>query len=111
MITAEEGLHMNSEMFVKAMTEGTEKELQEIHPLQNRDYISANTWDLIEQRQKAREEENQEEEDKLNKEIKKSARKDKLKWRTDKLEDLTDLRSSWKISNLKSKTLPQTTTT
>ena len=96
MINVEEGLHMNNEMFVKAMTDSAEKELQEIHPLQNRDYISANTWDLIEKRQTARENENQEEEDTLNKDIKKSARQDKLKWRTNKLEDLTDLRSSWK---------------
>ena len=68
----------------------------EKHVVQNRDYLSRYTWHLINQRQIARQRRDTQAEQVLNREIKKSAKRDKIQWRISKLEDLTDIKNSWK---------------
>ena len=51
---------------------------------------------MIEDRQRARENNQMEEEKRLNREIAKNARKDKQQWKIQKLSNLTDPKECWK---------------
>ena len=62
----------------------------------NRAYLSAQTWNMIQQRQTARIQGRTDQEQKLNREIKKHAKADKLRWIIQKLDHLTDSRTAWK---------------
>ena len=62
-------------------------------------WIIHNTWDLIQKRSQAREAANTEEETRLNKEVRKQARRDKTQWLKDRLaesEQTMDARVKWK---------------
>ena len=63
-----------------------ENNLEQIHEQQNYEYISADTWNKIKERDEARLNLDTELEITLNKEIKKGARKDKKAWRIKMLE-------------------------
>ena len=63
-------------------------------------WITHNTWDLIQKRSQAREAANTEEETRLNKEVRKQARRDKTQWLKDRLaesEQTMDARMKWKV--------------
>ena len=82
--------------FVQTMKQAAERILPRKNKAINRSYISGTTWNLIEERQKARENGDCVEESRLNKEVSKSAKRDKQQWKLNKLEDLTDCRECWK---------------
>ena len=82
--------------FVSQMHKAALEIFDEKHVVQNRDYFSRYTWHLINQRQIARHRRDTQAEQVLNREIKKSAKRDKIQWRINKLEDLTDIKNSWK---------------
>ena len=68
-----------------------ENNLEQIHEQQNYEYISADTWNKIKERDEARLNL-----DALNKEIKKGTRKDEKAWRIKMLETWSDPRTNWK---------------
>ena len=82
--------------FVSQLHKAALEIFDEKHVVQNRDYLSRYTWHLINQRQIARQRRDTQAEQVLNREIKKSAKRDKIQWRINKLEDLTDIKNSWK---------------
>ena len=59
-------------------------------------YISAETWQLLEDRQLARNHGRTEKEKTINREIVKQARCGKRKWTLERLQDLTDVKTSWR---------------
>ena len=59
-------------------------------------YISTETWRLIEDRQVAQNHGRIDEEKTINREIVKHARHDKQRWTLERLQDLTDVRTSWR---------------
>jgi len=79
-----------------AITQAAEECLTPIDEKQNTEYISSETWTLIKERETARIRGDVEEEQRLNKAIKKAARQDKKQWRIQKLEEWSDPRSNWK---------------
>ena len=79
-----------------AIKAAAEMHLTKINEKQNYEYISEETLQKIQAREKNRQQCNAEKEQELNKEIKKGARKDKMKWRTNMLEQWSDPRSNWK---------------
>ena len=70
---------------------------------QHQSYISQQAWSLIEQRQGSRNRGQLEEEKRLNVEIARSARKDKQRWRLQKLKDLSDKRKAWRSIRFENK--------
>ena len=86
----------NCGRFASQMQKAALEIFYEKHVVQNRDYLSRYNWHLINQRQNARQRRDTQAEQVLNREIKKSAKRDKIQWRISKLEDLTDINNSWK---------------
>ena len=70
---------------------------------QNQSYISQQTWNLIEQRHVSRNRGQGDEEKRLNVEIARSARKDKQRWRLQKLQDLSDKKKAWQSIRFENK--------
>ena len=64
-------------------------------------YISTETWQLIEDRQVARNHGRIDEEKTINREIVKQARHDKQRWTLERLQDLTDVRNRTSWRNIK----------
>ena len=86
------------------MVQAAHLSFQTKSPRQNRDYLSGQTWQLIQQRQSMRDQRDVRAELRLNWEIKKSARRDKLSWKRSNLEDLTDTRKAWKTIRFEKQT-------
>lgn len=96
--------------FVQALLTSARKTLDAVSPKQKKQYISQYTWELIEQRQRARESGDAEEEKNLTKLIKTAARKDKQNYVVQTLETRGSAREQWQgIKNLKTKFVPNYT--
>ena len=66
-------------------------------------YISRDTWRLIEDRQAARLHGRTDQEKVINREIIKQARRDKQNWKLERLQDLTDIKTSWRNIRIEKK--------
>ena len=86
----------NTGNLVTSMKQAAEIAFYRKHHSQTHSYISQHTWQMIEDRQRARENNQLEEEKRLNREIAKNARKDKQQWKIQKLSNLTDSKECWK---------------
>ena len=86
----------NTANFVTSMKQAAETAFCRKNRNQIRNYISQHTWQLIENRQRARDNNLTEEEKRLNREITKNAKHDKQQWKLQKFNDLTDPKECWK---------------
>ena len=82
--------------FVSLFKHAAEATLTKQDRSQNHGYLSEHTWQLIQERQISREQNQVMEEKRLNREISRSAKNDRQTWKTQRLGDLTNPRECWK---------------
>ena len=96
-----------TELLVKAFNPAVADTPTPISKEQKQSYISQDTWNLVEERQQARNSGDADKETELIKSIRKSANQDKKRDRLSKPEDYIDLREKWtSIKRKKSKYTP-----
>ncbi|MDA8583201.1 reverse transcriptase family protein [bacterium] len=88
-------LKVKMESFLVAMKEAAESSFECIDPKRKQNYINQETWALIELRQFAREEGDEEKENELTKEIKKNARNDKKNFAVSRFEKEGTIVEKW----------------
>ena len=89
----------STETCAEIILQCAKQHLKIIHPDIKQEYITAETWELIEERQIARNNNDWNKERELNKSIKKHAKEDKIKWRKDRLEEFTNIKTAWSVCN------------
>ena len=82
--------------FVSLINAAAQASLRTKSIRQKQIYLSGHTWQLIWQRQRMREQRTSVKNSFWTGEIKKRARRDKLTWKLNKLEDRTDSKAAWK---------------
>ena len=91
----DEGLS-NCKRFAMAMKTAANQSFLRRHKVIAKPYLSDKTWQLIKDRQTARNNGRMEEEKALNREVTKQARKDKQMWKVERLQDLSDVKEAWR---------------
>ena len=96
--------HNNCSIFIETMKAAARTTLSKKSKEQKREYLTASTWNLIEERQNARNHGNTAEENRLNRDIARQARKEQRQFRIQCLEDLSDTRKCWQHIKMERKT-------
>ena len=81
--------------FINAIKEAAEEHLKPTEPNIEQSYISDKTWELIEERWKAKYQHELDKEEELYKKVKRSVQKDKRKFIMNSIKEITDQREKW----------------
>jgi len=103
-------IHEKFAKFIDNIDQAAKDHFKQIDPKQKQSYIRADTWQLIEDRQTAHIEGDEQKVTALSKQIKKEARKDRLQHRKNTLEQCAEMKEKWQgIKNEKRQFQPNFT--